>query len=207
MADYGAALDQLRSEGVLYRCFRTRKETAERAASAPHGPEPLLEGEARGAEEEADRLARGEPFAWRLSLRAARERLGDAYDQLTFTDVDLGELQARPDRAGDVVLARKDVGVAYHLASVVDDALQGVTHVIRGEDLKEAIHVQRLLQALLGLQPPVYRHHRLILGADGRRLAKRDAAARLADLRARGVKPDDVRADLGLLSPPSPARG
>ena len=198
MADYDAALERLGGVGVLYRCFRTRKEVAEAAASAPHGPEQAFRGAPLPADEEAERLAGGEPFAWRLSLTAARERLGEAYDRLAFTDLDAGEAFARPDTAGDVVLARKDVGVAYHLASVVDDALQGVTHVIRGEDLREAIHVQRLLQALLGLPTPLYRHHRLILGADGKRFAKRDATGGLAYLRTQVVTPAEVRAMVGL---------
>ena len=198
MADYEAALGQLREAGVLYRCFRTRKEVAEAAASAPHGSEQPFRGAPLPPGEEAERLARGEAFAWRLSLAAARSKLGEAYDRLAFTDVETGEAFARPDTAGDVVLARKDVGVAYHLASVVDDALQGVTQVIRGEDLREAIHVQRLLQALLGLPTPAYRHHRLVLGPDGKRFAKRDRTGALADLRARGVSPAAVRAMVGL---------
>ena len=115
-----------------------------------------------------------------------------------YTDVDAGEALSRPDAAGDVVLARKDVGVAYHLASVVDDALQGVTHVIRGEDLREAVHVQRLLQALLGLPTPRYRHHRLILGPDGKRFAKRDGTGRLADCARRASRAAEVRAMVGL---------
>ena len=104
---------------------------------------------------------------------------------------------ARPELGGDVVLARKDVGVAYHLAVVVDDALQGVTHVIRGEDLAEATHVQRLLQALLDLPTPVYRHHRLLVGPDGKRFAKRDGAQTLRELRASGVTAESLRAELG----------
>jgi glutamyl-Q tRNA(Asp) synthetase len=109
----------------------------------------------------------------------------------------LGEVAADPWRAGDVVLARKDLGVAYHLAAVVDDAEFGVTCVIRGDDLLEACHVQRLLQALLHLPTPCYRHHRLILGRDGKRLAKRDAAETLRALRVRGVTPAVLRAQLG----------
>ena len=109
-----------------------------------------------------------------------------------------GEQLARTDLVGDVVLARKDVGVAYHLAVVVDDALQGVTHVIRGEDLKQATHVHRLLQALLGLPTPFYRHHRLLLGPDGQRLAKRDQAETLRSLRERGVSAEEVRASVVL---------
>jgi glutamyl-Q tRNA(Asp) synthetase len=198
MDDYEAALETLRQAGVLYRCFRTRREVAEAAASAPHGPEQPFRGAPLPADEEARRLDHGEPFAWRLSLDAARERLGQAYDRLAFIDLDHGPSCAAPDGAGDVVLARKDVGVAYHLAAVVDDALQGVTHVIRGEDLKDAVHIQRLLQALLGLPTPAYRHHRLILGPDGKRLAKRDRSAQLSELRARGMTPREVRALVGL---------
>ncbi len=97
-----------------------------------------------------------------------------------------------------MVLARRDVGVAYHLAVTLDDALQGVTHVIRGQDLFEATHVQRLLQALLDLPTPVYRHHRLLTGPDGRRYAKRDHAQTLAELRAAGVTPQQLRAEMGL---------
>ncbi len=197
MADYEAALARLNDQGVLYRCFRTRKEIAEAAASAPHGPETARRGGPHTAEDEAARLARGEPFAWRLSLDAARSRLGAAYDRLTYTDLDTGEATVRPDTAGDVVLARKDVGVAYHLAVVVDDALQGVTHVIRGEDLREAVHIQRLLQALLDLPTPLYRHHPLILGSDGKRFAKRDGTGRLDTLRAKGATAADVRAMVG----------
>ena len=110
---------------------------------------------------------------------------------------DTGVIIARPELGGDVVLARRDVGVAYHLAVTLDDALQGVTHVIRGRDLFEATHVQRLLQALLGLPTPVYRHHRLLTGPDGRRYAKRDHAQTLADLRAAGVTPQELRAEMG----------
>jgi glutamyl-Q tRNA(Asp) synthetase len=191
MPDYEAALERLNRQGVLYRCFRTRRQIAEAAASAPHGPEEPWRGGSHTPQDEAERLSRGEPFAWRLSLDAARARLGEAYDRLTYTDVDAGEALARPDTAGDVVLA-------YHLASVVDDALQGVTHVIRGEDLREAVHVQRLLQALLGLPTPLYRHHRLILGPDGKRFAKRDGTGRLSELRANGVTAAGVRAMVGL---------
>lgn len=195
--DYEAALNRLSDQGLLYRCFRTRREIAEAAASAPHGPETPFRVGPHAPKDEAERLARGEAFAWRLSLAAARVRLGAAYDTLTYGDADDGVRPAHPDRAGDVVLARKDVGVAYHLACVVDDALQGVTEVVRGEDLREAVHVQRLLQTLLDLPAPAYRHHRLILGPDGRRLAKRDHAETLADMRACGVTAEAVRRRLG----------
>lgn len=198
MADYEAALERLRAMGVLYRCFRTRKEVAEAAASAPHGPEQPFRGGPAPPDEERALVAAGKAFAWRLSLEAARQTLGEGYDHLIYFDLDEGERPADPERAGDVVLARKDVGVAYHLASVVDDALQGVTHVIRGEDLKDAVHIQRLLQALVGLPMPVYRHHRLITDAAGKRFAKRDRDGQLCELRARGVTPAEVRRMVGL---------
>jgi glutamyl-Q tRNA(Asp) synthetase len=154
--------------------------------------------------EEARRLEAGEPYAWRLSLDAARETLGEnGWDALYFREEGRGPngehglIQARPELAGDVVLARKDVGVAYHLAVVVDDALQGISHVIRGHDLFEASHIQRLLQALLGLPTPDYRHHGLLLGDDGKRLAKRDRAETLREIRAQGVSAAELRAELG----------
>ena len=148
-------------------------------------------------------LAAGRPFAWRLSLAAARAALG-GFAGLTFLESgagpqgETGLIAARPETAGDVVLARKDLGVSYHLAVVVDDADQGVTRVIRGEDLFEAAHIQRLPQALLGLPTPVYRHHRLLLRPDGKRFAKRDTGETIRDLRARGVTPEVLRAELGL---------
>jgi len=194
--DYQAALSKLEADGVLYRCFRTRKEVAESMASAPHGPMEVFRGGPLPPDEEAARLAAGEAFAWRLSLDAAARRLG-GFDDLTFVEEGEGAIAARPELGGDVVLARKDVGVAYHLAVVVDDALQGISHVIRGRDLFEATHVQRLLQALLGLPTPVYRHHGLLVGADGKRFAKRDRAETLRSLRERGMSAADLRRELG----------
>ncbi len=200
MADYQAALDRLREQGLLYRCFRTRKEVLDQIAAAPHGPGEVFRGGPLCEAEQARRIAAGEPFAWRLSLDRAKAALGPSWEQLKFVDLDRGVQTARPDTAGDVVLARKEVGVAYHLACVVDDALQGVTHVIRGEDLSEAVHVQRLLQGLLNLPTPVYRHHRLLFDADGRRLAKRAGSKSLGDLRAEGVDPAALRRELGFPS-------
>lgn len=196
LPDYQAALARLEARGVLYRCFRTRREVAQAMASAPHGPMEVFRGQALPADEEARRLAAGEPFAWRLSLDAAARALG-GFAGLSFIEVDQGVVAARPELGGDVVLARKDVGVAYHLAVVTDDALQGVTHVIRGHDLFEATHVQRLLQALLDLPTPRYRHHPLLTDAEGRRLAKRDGAQTLRSLREQGMSPADLRRELG----------
>ena len=198
MAEYVEPLQSLIERELVYRCFRTRKDIAEAIASAPHGAsEDVFRGEKLPADEEAAKLEAGDAFAWRLSLKKARSVLGAAYFALVFED-EIGIVRAEPERHGDVVLARKDFGTSYHLASVWDDALQGVTHVIRGEDLREAAHLHVLLQKLLDLPQPVYRHHRLMLGDDGKRLAKRDQAATLRAMREAGQTPADIRGLLGL---------
>jgi glutamyl-Q tRNA(Asp) synthetase len=202
MADYAGALRDLGERGLIYRCFRTRREVAEEIGRAPHGAMEAFRGAPLAPDEEARRVAAGEPFAWRLSLAVAETTLG-GFDRLTFEEAgagpngERGEIRARPELGGDVVLARKDVGVAYHLAVAFDDALQGVTDVIRGQDLFEATHVQRLIQALMGWPAPTYRHHRLLTGRDGRRFAKRDRAETLRELRARGVAPEALCRELG----------
>lgn len=203
MGEYRAVLDGLAARGLLYRCFRTRREVMDAMASAPHGAGEVFRGGPLPPEEEAARLAAGEAFAWRLSLDAAKAELGDeAWNALSFNEVgagpEAGLVRATPELAGDVVLGRKDVGVAYHLAVVVDDAGQGVTDVVRGQDLFEATHIQRLLQALLDLPTPTYFHHRLLNGPDGKRLAKRDKAQTLAQLRAAGVTAEGLKRSLGL---------
>jgi glutamyl-Q tRNA(Asp) synthetase len=202
MADYAAALRELAERGLTYRCFRTRREVAEAIESAPHGVMEAFRGEPLPPDEEARRVEGGEPYAWRLSLAAAQRALG-GFERLSFLEEgagpfgERGRIAARPQLGGDVVLARKDVGVAYHLAVVADDARQGVTHVIRGQDLFEATHVQRLLQALLALPTPIYRHHRLLTDARGRRFAKRDRDQTLRERRASGMTPAALRAELG----------
>lgn len=207
LPDYGAVIDSLVSRGLLYRCFRTRKEILESIGDAPHGAMEAVRPGPHTPDQEARLLGEGRPFAWRLSLDCAREALGEAvWDGLTFEEEgegpegERGRLPVRPDAAGDVVLARKDTGVAYHLAVTHDDALQGITHVIRGQDLFEATHVQRLIQALMGWPAPTYRHHRLLTGADGRRYAKRDRSVTLAELRAGGMTAEALRAELGFSS-------
>ena len=202
MDDYARALQELGERGLIYRCFMTRRQVAESIEQAPHGAMEAYRSQALPPEEEERRVAAGEPYAWRLSLARA-ERLLGGFGGLAMREEgagpggETGLLPIRPELGGDVVLARKDVGVAYHLAVVVDDALQGITHVIRGQDLFEAAHVQRLLQALLGLQAPVYRHHRLLTDASGRRYAKRDKAETLRELRARGVTAAELRREMG----------
>jgi glutamyl-Q tRNA(Asp) synthetase len=202
-AEYAMTLQSLIERRLVYRCFKTRKEILDEIARAPHlareGPDgPQYIGAPLSPCEEQTLLDRGLPFAWRLSLRAAREELGSAFDALSFTEESLDlphnrrTVKATPEIFGDVVIARKDAGTSYHLASVHDDALQGVTHVIRGEDLYAAAHLHRLLQELLGLPAPVYRHHKLIADDSGKRLAKRDKAATLRALRDSGVTREEV---------------
>ncbi|TAJ67537.1 tRNA glutamyl-Q(34) synthetase GluQRS [Brevundimonas sp.] len=204
LSDYAAVVHALGTRGLLYRCFRTRKDILDAIGDAPHGPAEAARPGPHPAAEEAALLAEGRAFAWRLSLDRARDALGgEAWDALAFVEEgrgpagETGRIRARPETAGDVVLARKDAGTAYHVAVTHDDALQGVSHVIRGEDLFEATHVQVLIQALMGWPTPVYRHHRLLVGDDGRRYAKRDRSATLAELRAAGVTPEALRKELG----------
>lgn len=201
-ADYDAALERLRAMGVLYRCFRTRKERLALAGVAPHADDPAdaraFDGGPHTPADEAARLAAGEAFAWRLSLDRARDHLG-RFDHLDWLEetANPGRHTARPEVLGDMVLGRKDIGAGYVIATVIDDAAQGVTHVIRGEDLIAVTSVQRVLQALLELPTPVYRHHPLLLGPDGKRFAKRDGSVTLAEIRASGVSPAALRAELG----------
>lgn len=190
---YRQALTALQDEGLVYPCFCTRREMA---LEAPHGSGgPVYPGTCRALPEDlrAARIADGVPYALRLDMAAAARRAGP----LTFREH--GEsCAADPLPFGDIVLARKDVPAAYHLAVVLDDAFQGVTLVTRGADLLPATHVQRLLQALLGLPEPAYAHHRLILDAGGRKFSKRDGAVTLRALREASETPATIRARLGL---------
>ena len=189
--DYQAALARLDAMGLLYPCFCTRAEIAE-AASAPHGPAgAIYPGTCRrlDADERERRVSAGHPFALRLDMARAVEATGN----LTWDDERAGTVVADPLAHGDVVLARKETPASYHLAVTVDDAIQGVTLVTRGEDLFRATDVQRVLQALLGLPTPRYRHHRLLTDPSGRRFAKRDKGLTLAALRAAGHPPAEVR--------------
>ncbi|MDJ0949470.1 MAG: tRNA glutamyl-Q(34) synthetase GluQRS [Alphaproteobacteria bacterium] len=196
MADYQGALARLAEMELLYPCFCSRKEIqAEISASgrAPHGPDgPLYPGTCRQLDpgQRADRLAAGAPHALRLDMAAASAIAGT----LVWRDRGRGETTARPERHGDVVLARKDVPTSYHLAVTVDDHLQGVSLVTRGEDLFDATHVHRLLQALLCLDVPDYHHHPLVRDAEGQRLAKRADALTIRALREAGRTVADVRA-------------
>jgi len=177
---YEAALERLKAAGLLYPCFCTRADIAA-SVTAPHGPEGArYPGTCRGLE--VPDLSR--PHCWRIDMAKA---LATASGLLTFEDSRRGTVQADPLSHGDVVLARKDAPASYHLAVTTDDAAQSVTDIVRGEDLFAATHVHRLLQALLDLPVPRYRHHALLTGADGERLAKRHGAPTLAALREAGA--------------------
>lgn len=195
LADYRAALDRLAARGLLYPCFCTRaaiKAEIAAAAGAPQGADsPLYPGICRalGTDERAARLAAGEGFALRLDVGKALALTGPLF----WEDEIRGRIAADAARQGDVVLARKDAPVSYHLAVTVDDALQGVSLVTRGVDLFAATHTHRLLQALLDLPMPRYRHHQLLTDAQGRRLAKRDRALTLRALREAGKTPAEIR--------------
>lgn len=187
---YVDALARLTLAGLAYPCFCSRAEIAASIA-APHGPEgAVYPATCRGMDVgvAAARITAGERHAWRLDMARAIETCGS----LHWQDRNAGTLTADPLPFGDVVLARRDGAFAYHLASTVDDAEMGISHVVRGADLFAATHVHRLLQALLDLPSPLYRHHRLIGDAGGKRLAKRDDAACIASLRDSGMDPEQL---------------
>ena len=203
---YRDAARRLRDLGLLYPCFATRAEIAAAATGAvdPDGA-PLYPGLWRGADPAAvrDRLASGKVCAWRLDMAKAVAMTGQlAPLPLTWAALrDNGTvetIEARPERWGDAVIVRKDTPTSYHLSVVVDDARQGITHVTRGLDLLHATDLHRLLQVLLDLPEPVYAHHPLVLGPDGRKLSKSEGAPALAVLRAHGETPDGVRRRLRL---------
>jgi glutamyl-Q tRNA(Asp) synthetase len=201
LSAYRAVLDDLAARGLLYPCFCTRADIQremEQSAAAPHTPDgtPLYPGTCRGLsrDEREARVAAGERRAFRLDMRRALAGVGQV---LCFEEEGEGIVACRPEQFGDVVLARKDAPASYHLCVTHDDAVQGVTLVTRGVDLKPATHLHRLLQVLMGWPAPAYAHHRLLTDAAGRRLAKRDRAVTLRQLRAGGRLPADVRALAG----------
>jgi glutamyl-Q tRNA(Asp) synthetase len=208
--DYAGAIATLEAQGLLYPSFESRSELAamvaelDRQGRWPRDPDgvPIYPGRARKltATERARRRAAGEPFALRLAMDAAVTRAG----ALSWTETgagphgQTGRITAAPHMWGDVVLARKDVPTSYHLAAVLDDALQGVTDVVRGVDLFWSTSVHRLLQVLLGLPEPSYHHHKLILDDEGHKLSKSTAATGIRELRAAGASAVDIRRMVGL---------
>ncbi len=199
MAEYLGALARLDAMGLLYPCFCSRQEVRAEIAAASEAPHerigPLYPGTCRALSpaEREDRIGTGELYALRLDMGRATAHL----PRLFWIDLVRGRQQATPEIHGDVVLGRKEIRASYHMAVTLDDHLQGVTRVTRGEDLFEATHLQRLLQALLGLATPEYHHHALVKDASGRRFAKRDKDATIAALRAAGRSAAEVRAAAG----------
>src|ERR1700676_1935532 len=210
LADYREALNRLSTQGLVYPAFESRAELAklvaerETRAPWPRDPDgvPLYPGAARllSPEQRAQDLESGAGYALRLDMAAARGRAGDLgwIETGEGPGGETGEVAARPEAWGDVILARKETPTSYHLSVVIDDALQGVTDVVRGRDLLWSTSVHRLLQALLGLPQPAYRHHRLVPDGEGRKLSKSTAATGLRELRARGATPADIRRLIGL---------
>jgi len=209
LADYREALEKLSAQGLLYPSFETRAEiaklVAQREASGrwPRDPDdaPLYPGTAKllSSDQRARLLESDAPYALRLDMAAACARAGNLgwREHGEGPDGEVGAVAARPEAWGDVILARKETPTSYHLSVVVDDALQGATEVVRGQDLFWSTSVHRLLQQLLGLPQPAYRHHRLVLDAAGRKLSKSSDATGLRELRARSATPADVRRLVG----------
>lgn len=209
-ADYAAARDALAQDGLLYPCFCSRGQIAgevaaraARGAAVPRDPDgaPLYPGTCRhlSVEEAKARRERGAPHTWRLDMPAALRSLSEPLVIRRFSPED-GSLEtaaADPGRWGDAVIVRRAVPTSYHLSVVCDDAVQGITHVVRGQDLEAATDLHALLQRLLHLPAPAYHHHTLLRTADGEKLAKSKGSEALADLRARGVTAEVVRAGLG----------
>ncbi|MBN9222349.1 MAG: tRNA glutamyl-Q(34) synthetase GluQRS [Mesorhizobium sp.] len=210
--EYEAVLDRLIREDLVYPAFMSRGEvrafitdSEQRGRDWPRDPDgvPLYPpaDKALPAKERKRRMADNAPFAWRLDVDAAMARVSEDLAWNEFTDETLSATRpvaARPQDWGDVIVARRDIPTSYHIAVVVDDASQGISHVVRGQDLFSATGVQRLLQQLLGLPEPAYFHHRLILGPDGRKLSKSLGDMGLAALRDAGASPDDVRRMIGV---------
>jgi glutamyl-Q tRNA(Asp) synthetase len=210
LATYRDALDRLDGMGLIYPSFESRAEIArlvgirEAGGAWPRDPDgaPLYPGGAKSLSAASRSRLResGAPFALRLDMAVALARAGDLDWIERGEEMDV-TVAARPQDWGDVVLARKDSPTSYHLSVAIDDALQGVTHVVRGQDLARATDVHRLLQRLLDLPTPVYRHHRLIRDGAGAKLSKSTAATGLRQLRAAGVTPDAIRRQLGFGGP------
>jgi len=208
--DYSAAIKRLELKGLVYPCFCTRQEIAAeiaRAGIAPHADEftgASYPGTCRSlsSAERSERIHLGAAYALRLDCEKSQASIG--MPNLGFEELGSGPLgqtgyqRAHPEWIGDIVLARKNLPTSYHLAVVVDDAMQGVTVVTRGQDLFPATHIQRLLQELLGLTAPQYMHHRLILNPDGKKFSKRDGAVTLRSLRNSGVSPQEIRRMIGM---------
>lgn len=204
MAAYRAVRDDLIARGLAYPCFCSRAQIRARVGTDgetgcdPDGV-PLYPGTCRSLDPVhiAEKLARGEPHTWRLDMAAALRCAGRSHGYVAFDETGERRVNADPARWGDAVIARRDVPTSYHLVVVHDDAGEGITHVVRGRDLEAATDLHVLLQALLGLPTPLYRHHPLLRDAAGEKLAKSRGSQALADLREAGITPAEIRAQLG----------
>jgi glutamyl-Q tRNA(Asp) synthetase len=202
--EYRAVLAGLAARGLVYPCFCSRAAIAREVAAsagAPHGAEgPVYPGTCRrlGEQARAARVAAGEPHAWRLDMAAAMGAV--AGRELRFFEAAEGWVDAAPETFGDVVLGRRDAPASYHLCVTHDDAVQGVTRVTRGADLRPVTDLHVLLQRLMGWNVPEYAHHRLLTGPDGSRLSKRDGAAAVAALRAAGLEAAEMLRMAGCLA-------
>lgn len=199
--DYQQAFMHLQKQGLVYPCFCSRKEIAEASTTQDPDGAPVYAGTCRGItkKDAQARIAQGVPHAWRLDMARAMECAPQPHHYTRFHPETLQEepVAAHPECWGDVVLVRKEIPTSYHLSVVVDDVLQGVTHVVRGQDLEAATDIHVLLQRLLGLSPPLYYHHPLITEPQGDKLAKSKGSESLADLRARGITAEDIIAACG----------
>jgi glutamyl-Q tRNA(Asp) synthetase len=208
-AFYRGAIDRLSAEGLVYPSFESRAEIAKLVARReadgpwPCDPDgaPVYPGDAKALSsfERKRLLETGEPYALRLDMAAACARVGDLswVEHGRGAEGETGKIAARPQAWGDVILARKETPTSYHLSVVIDDALQGITDVVRGQDLFHATSVHRLLQRLLGLPEPAYRHHRLIRDEAGQKLSKSSGSTGLRELRASGAGAADIRGLVG----------
>lgn len=202
-ADYQQALDELKKLGLVYPAFLSRAEVKDRIKAAadegrnwqydPDGA-PLypIEERSLSAKKANSLIAEGLPFSWRLNMDLALEHFGGNLFWQEFNDNELRKIAAHPELWGDVVIARKEIPTSYHLAVVVDDETQGITHIVRGADLFQATSIHRLLQTILGLKPPLYYHHPLVLGEDGQKLSKSNGDTSLRSLRERGLQVEDI---------------
>ena len=209
---YREAVERLTHDGLIYPAFESRADVArlvaekEKSGPWPRDPDGASlypgAGKYQTTDERERKIASGAPYALRLDMDAALARIGllSWSEEGIGPDGETGHVSAQPEQWGDVILARKDTPTSYHLSVVIDDALQGVTHVVRGQDLFRATGVHRLLQQLLGLPQPVYHHHALVLDEAGQKLSKSTRSTALRELRAGGMAPDEVRRLVGIIS-------
>jgi glutamyl-Q tRNA(Asp) synthetase len=199
--DYHSALTRLQQMQLVYPCFCTRREIGSVSSQLDPEGAPIYPGTCkhRTAQDIAQRMQRSEPHAWRLDMQKALSLHTGALSYIRFLlpSMEQEQVAATPARWGDVILVRKETPTSYHLSVVVDDALQNVTHVIRGQDLESATDLHVLLMRLLGLDAPLYHHHKLLAYEQGEKLSKSKKSKSLRDMRAEGVSPDEIKKQLG----------